>query len=228
MLILPHTNGLRVNLHELCKRILQAVRDGNGAAQRQVVLRVLCRRKLRRGIDRRARLADNHVIDIKMIFAQRFVGEDLRFLRRRAVADGNERDAVLLDKPYERLFGFAHARLAVRGVNDAGVEHLARGIDDGDLAARAVAGVKADGHAAFDGRLHQKLTEVYGEHLNGVVARFFGQLRTNFPLDGRENETAVCVNCGFAYDFAARGIALYVSGDQNRLPAHVIHFERNF
>ena len=33
------------------KRILQAVRDRNGAAQRQVVLRVLCRRKLRRGID---------------------------------------------------------------------------------------------------------------------------------------------------------------------------------
>ena len=163
-----------------------------------------------------------------MVFAQRFVGEDLRFLRRRAVADGDECDAVLFDKPYERLFGFAHACLTVRGINDAGVEYLARGIDDGDLAARAVAGVKPDGHAAFDGRLHQKLTEVYGEHLNGVVARFFGQLRTNFPLDRRENETAVCVNCGFAYDFAARGIALYVSGGQDCLPAHVIHFERNF
>lgn len=74
----------------------------------------------------------------------------------------------------------------MRGINDAGVEYLARGIDDGDLAARAVAGVKADGHAAFDGRLHQKLTEVYGEHLNGVVARFFGQLRTNSrSIDGK-------------------------------------------
>ena len=33
MLVLPHTNGLRVNLHQLRQRVLQAARDGHRAAQ---------------------------------------------------------------------------------------------------------------------------------------------------------------------------------------------------
>ena len=116
VLVLADADRLRVDLDELGERVLQAVRDRDGAAQRQVVVGVLRRRELGGRVDRSARLADDHVVDgvEQPVFAQHRVGEDLGLLRGRAVADRDQRDAVAADQPQERPFRLAHAVFAVR------------------------------------------------------------------------------------------------------------------
>ena len=61
MLILPDPNRLRVDFHQLCQRVLQPPRNGNGAAQGNIKLRKFFCSQLGRRIDRGARLADHHV-----------------------------------------------------------------------------------------------------------------------------------------------------------------------
>ena len=61
VLVLAHADGLGVDLHQLCQRVLQAAGDGNGAAQGNVKLRELLGRQLGGGVDRRPRLADHHI-----------------------------------------------------------------------------------------------------------------------------------------------------------------------
>ena len=99
---------------------------------------------------------------------------------------------MLFDEPHKRLLGLAHAALAVRRVDDAGVEHLAGRIDDGDLAAGAVSGVEADGYAALDRRLHQELAQVERKDADRVLVRLFGQLAADLALDGGFSPRLTC------------------------------------
>ena len=60
-------------------------------------------------------------------------------------------------------------------VHDGGIEHLARTVNDGDLAAVAVAGVETHSDLALDGRLHQQRAQVEGEHLYRALAGGIGK-----------------------------------------------------
>ena len=66
VLILPHADGLGVDLHQLRQRVLQPPRDGHGAsAGSRRYSRELLRGELACGVDRRARLADHHIADAR-------------------------------------------------------------------------------------------------------------------------------------------------------------------
>src|SRR5699024_11901335 len=52
VLVLSHANGLRINLHKLCQRILYTSRDGRSTSLSHVEIRKLFRSQFARGIHR--------------------------------------------------------------------------------------------------------------------------------------------------------------------------------
>ena len=185
MLILPHADGLGIDLDQLGQRVLHAAGDADRAAKRHVELRELLRRQLAGRIHGRARLADDHVGRALRQFRQERGDELLGLARGGAVADGDGRDpeapAQVDDVPAGARLGgllprqgeMAHAR----------GEHLAVFIHHGQLAARAEAGVHAQRDAALDRRGHEQLVQVFAEHLNGAGAGAFGQIGADLPLN---------------------------------------------
>ena len=98
VLILTDADRLRLDFHELGERILHAPRDGDGAADRHVVVGQLLLRELRGGVDGGACLVRDEVVDGELVLADEVRRELLRLVGCRAVADGNERHAVLPDE----------------------------------------------------------------------------------------------------------------------------------
>ena len=75
------------------QRVLQPPRDGDRAAQVDVVLRKFLRRQRRGGIDGGARLRDDH-IGRAVLLPQQLADHGLRLARGRAVAEGDVRDLI--------------------------------------------------------------------------------------------------------------------------------------
>ena len=61
VLVLPHADGLGVDLHQLRQGVLEPPGDGNRRAQGHVEVRELLGAQLGGGVDRGPRLADHHV-----------------------------------------------------------------------------------------------------------------------------------------------------------------------
>jgi hypothetical protein len=111
VLVLPDADGLRVDLHQLGERVLQAPRDAHRAAQRHVEARELVAREVARRVDRRAALVHHHHLGAHAARrervarrgrGERLAHELLGLARRGAVADGDELGAVPRDEPHER------------------------------------------------------------------------------------------------------------------------------
>ena len=98
MLILSDTDRLRIDFHQFRQRILQPARDGYRRAQVHIILREFLRRQLRRGIDGRARLVDDHIGNAAAKLMDHLDGHGLRLTRGRAVADGKMAHIVLFDE----------------------------------------------------------------------------------------------------------------------------------
>ena len=62
MLVLSYPDGLRIDLHQLCQRILEPPRDGRRAPLPHVELGEFFTRQLARRVDRRAGLIDDHIL----------------------------------------------------------------------------------------------------------------------------------------------------------------------
>ena len=156
VLVLPHADGLGVDLDKFRERILQASCNGDGGAQVDVKIGEFRCRQGRRGIDRRARLIDDGVGDARILAkpADEFDGHLLGLAARRAVADGDMPDGVLSDERGELFDALALLALAVRRIDDGGIQHLARTVHNGDLAAHAIPGIQPHRHKSLDGRLH--------------------------------------------------------------------------
>ena len=74
------------------------------------------------------------------------------------------------------------------GVDHGGVQHLARGIHHGDLAARAVRGIQSQRHLAADGRLHQQRAQIGGEQRNGLLLRALRKIGADLALQRGEDQ----------------------------------------
>ena len=82
-------------------------------------------------------------------------GEFLGLVAGGAVADGHDLNAVFENHRFDGLFCLVNALELRHRVYHVGIQHLAGGVDDGHLAAHAVAGVQTHDGFAADGRLEQ-------------------------------------------------------------------------
>ena len=85
----------------------------------------------------------------------------------------------------------------------AGLQHLARLIDDRQLAARAEARVHAQRHLAADGRLHEQLLHVLAKDTDRALVRAVGQLISDLALERRPDQAAPRILRRLAHDVAA-------------------------
>ena len=193
MLILPDAERAHVDFDKLRERVEQTARYGYRAADRQVEVGEFLHRDFVGGIYRRARFRNDCVSDGAIELFYKLGDEDLRFLGRRAVADGYAVDVVLGDYLFERFLGFFYLLLRRSRIYDRLIEELAARVDDSYLAARAVRGVEPEYHLAFERRLQQQRFEVALEGLYGLLGRAVEKLRPHFAFYRRLYEPVVAV-----------------------------------
>ena len=102
-------------------------------------------------------------------------------------------DPVLVDEPLEGIDRLLLFALGERRVDDRRIEHLARRVDDGHLAAVRVAGVEPHCDKAFHGRLHEKRPEVEGKVVNRRLVCRVGQHRPELALHAGRKKPVVAV-----------------------------------
>ncbi len=170
VLILADADRLGIDLHQLRQRVLKAPGDGDRAAQRHVHVRQLLGGVTRRGVHRRARLGHHHLGELQLrVLRDEFAGELVGLAGRRAVADRDQLDRVLLREP--RQLG---ERLVPLVGRDVRVDHvrgddLAGRVDHGDLHTRAEAGVQAERRAGAGRGGQQQVPQVRREHVDRLV-----------------------------------------------------------
>ena len=223
MLILPHTDGLGVDFDQLGQRILQAARDGDGTAQIYVVLGELLGRKGGGRIDRGAGLRDDHIRHA-LYAPQKLADGCFRLAGGCAIADGNMSHAVLFNEPLQRDDGFLPLGLGEGGIDHSGVQHLARRVHHGDLAAVAVAGVQPHRHMTAHRRLHQKWAQVQREIANRALVGLVRQGAAQFALHTGRDQAVIGVLGSGADEGcrpAARDKHRPAHADKRLLPVHL-------
>ena len=145
VLVLPDADALRIDLHELGQRVLQAPRDRDRAAHREVEVRELLAGDVARAVDARARLAHQDA-RAPSSPASRSTSRTNASVSRpcRAVADGDARIADVLHAARRASAARAPALVAPSRWMTVVVEELAGVVDDGALAAGAQARVDAE------------------------------------------------------------------------------------
>ena len=178
MLVLAHAHGLGVNFNQFGQRVLQAARNGNRAAQVDVILRELLRRQLGRRIHRSTGFTDDHILQVQPLFLGQFTdyggGKLLGFMPGGAVADGHDLHPVFQHHALDGFLGLIHPLEFRHRVYHVGIQHLAGGVHHGNLAAHAVAGVQAHHGFAADGRLQQQLAQILAKHSDGTLGGLGG------------------------------------------------------
>ena len=194
VLILSHTDRLRIDLHQFCQRILHPPCNGDRAALGHVKVREFRCSQLARGINRGPRLRDDHISHTRH-FRQQRRNELLAFPAGRAVADCDSCYAVLLHKsPDQPCRGCLTVLVARQGKEaDTCIQHLAVLVDHSQLAACTETRVHAEGYLALHRRLHQQLMEILAEYADSLHVRPVRQFIADFPLQRGENQPFPCV-----------------------------------
>ena len=144
VLILADADGLGVELDQFGQRVLQAARDGDGAADGEIEVGKLLARDFGGGIDGGAGLVDRHAEDRREAFLLEEVADQgIGLARSGAVADGDGADVVFRDQRFQGPLGAGDVVLGLERINDVVAEKFAGVVDDGDLAAGADAGVES-------------------------------------------------------------------------------------
>ena len=183
MLILPDAYRLRIDLHELGQRVLQAARYRHGRALRGVEIRELLGPRLGRRVDRRSGFRHDGIAAFWRHAAEHAGDEYDALLRRRSVAHGDILHAVLLYRAEHYLLAFGEPLLRLCGIDDPRPEHLSGAVDDGQLAAGPVSGVETHDRHPLKGRLHQQLLRVLAEKLYRALGGGVGQFVPDLALD---------------------------------------------
>jgi hypothetical protein len=110
-------------------------------------------------------------------------GELVGFAAGGAVADGDQRDLVLLAQPGQRVQAAVPVAAGLVGVDHAGVDELAGLVHHGHLDAGAQARVEAQGGAGAGGGGQQQVFEVAPEDADGFFLGLLAQLAEELEFE---------------------------------------------
>ncbi len=143
MLVLADADRLGFDLHQLGERILQTARNRNRAADGNVKLGKLARRKFRGRVHRGTRFADHDFGQTQFGMAfDEFGGELVGFARSGAVADADKIDVVLLAQLAQHVQRLVPLILGLVRINSGVIDQLASIVNHRRLDARAQARVQ--------------------------------------------------------------------------------------
>ncbi len=179
VLVLADADGFRVDLHKFGERILQAPRDGDRTADRDVEIGQFGAGVSGGGIDRRACFRHHGLGEFEVCVAcHQVCGELVGFARGRAVADGDEIDFVGAGKARENRDRFVPAVLRLVRIDRLVGYDFAGGINNRDFDAGAEARIEAHRRACACGRGKQEIAQISGEDFCGFV---LGELAQTHP-----------------------------------------------
>ena len=232
MLILSDADGLRVNFDQLCERVFQPAGDGYRRAQIDIKIRKFLCGELGCGVNRSACLTDNHILNRQTAFADKLRQKLFGFAACRAVAQCDTGDMVFLTQALHGLLGFRNRLFGHGRINDSGIQNRAGLIDNGQLAAHAVAGVKAEHDMVFNRRLHEQRTQIERKGCDRLFVCRVGQFLANFAAERREQQTLPSILCHFGQLLFIR-MRLAEYGAANQLQCRFVitdefHFEQLF
>ena len=174
VLVLAHTNRLRIDLHQFGQRVLQAAANGDGATSRHIFLRefldsdhacAVHRSTCFRNDDARRNLA--------LELGGHFGAEGIRFAASSTVTDSNQINLVLVDEAHQVHSGTGLVVPRFMRLNNAVIHELAVFVEHGHLATCTETRVEGE-HGLVAGRCgEQDVLQVLAEHLEGF---FFGSV----------------------------------------------------
>ena len=230
VLVLPHTDGLRVYLDKLRQRVHKPAGDGYGTAHRYIIFRKLIPGYLGSGVDGCTLLADNENLHFPV---ERLPFQEIfRLAAGSAVAHGDGFHLIGLYHLLQfgkRLFALVHRRM---WVDILVVQQVALRIQAHHLTAGAESGVYSHHPFLPQGRCQQQLPQVFRKDADGFIVGTLLALRGKLGLDGRFQQTLVGILHGFRYLLPAGVVTLYKLPFQ---PFHTLfvvgadtHFEQTF
>ena len=193
MLILSDADGFRINLHQLCQRILKTSCDRRCAPLSHIKVREFFRRQLAGRIDGCSGFADNDILHFLRDFLQQFHNHLFRLSGCGSISKRNERNMIFADQLFQHFFCFFYFVLRSCRVDDHRIQHLAGRINNCQFAASAECRIPAKNSLPCNRRLHQKLLQVFTKHTDSPFFRILSQCISDLTLNSRSNETAVTV-----------------------------------
>ncbi len=139
---------------------------------------------------------------------------------------------VLCDQLLQLSFGLLHLILGCGGINHFRVQHLTGGVHHRKLTSRAERRIPAQHHLTGNGRLQQKLFQIFAEYTDSAILRLFRHVIAYLALDGRGNETLIAILYGLLNQgsgmgiFRGYGFLLQITADP--LPGRIYFDCQNF
>ena len=210
VLILPHSDALRVNLDKFGQRIHQSTADAYSATHRDILIRKLLAGCLRCRIDRRAILADDEDREPCPYLLDKL----LRLAAGRSIANGDSLYLIVVDhllQVHLRLHPVVHGRMGEDGFV---VEQIALRIQTYHLAARTETRVDAH-HALLSqwGR-EQQLTHVAHKHIDGFLVGLLLAQRGKLRLYRGFQESLVAIFYRFGHQLLAFALSTNIAALQ--------------
>ncbi len=184
VLVLAHADRFGIDLHQLGERVLQAARNGDGAAHREVEIGKLLPGDIRGGVDAGAALADGHGENaVELALAQKLAHKLIGLASGGAVANGDGAHVVLRHQLLQNFGRLLQPALRGEGIHHVMGKKLAGLIDNRELAAGAQAGVDAQHGDRSGGRREQQVVQIVAEDRDGIGVGTLLQLKANFALN---------------------------------------------
>ena len=157
MLILPHADGFRVDLHQLCQRICQTAGDGHRTTHGDIVVGKFCASHCRSGIDRSSVFAhqeNGNLVPIHLSIRLRFqtAHQFFGFTSCRTITNRHGFYAILLRQFLQGGCGSGAIFLGFVGINRGVVQEIALFVKANHLTSRAKTRVDAHDSARSKGR----------------------------------------------------------------------------
>ena len=162
MLILSHTDGLRIDLHQFRQRILYSSCNGCRASLSHVKIRKFFRRQFAGGIDRSSRFIGDHIRNFLRNLFQDLHDDLFGFPACGSISHRNQRHSVSMDQ----FFDFVLCRLDLPLIGrsgriyDSGIQHLSGLIHNRQLASGTERRIPSKHHLSGDRRLQKQLFQI--------------------------------------------------------------------
>ncbi|MNC19823.1 hypothetical protein D3C75_677620 [compost metagenome] len=194
VLVLPHADRLRLDLHQLRQRVLHPPGNRDGAALRHIQVRELLLGQLGGGVDTGAGFADDAVDQSGLLkLADQGADELLGLPGGGAVADHDQLQPVLRDEPPENRLRLRHLIIGRGRIGHGNLQQLAGIVHRRQLAAGAVGRVNTQHPFALHRGLQQKAAQIAAENPDGLLLRLLRQLSPHLTFDGRGQQTLIGV-----------------------------------
>ena len=191
VLILPHADALRVELHEFGERVHEPTPDAHRAAHGEVVVRKFLPRRFARRVNGRA--AFIHHDDRNAGGQPERSDECLRLASRRAVANRDGLDVEFLHDRLHELRRFSRFASAFLRVNHVVPDELSLPVEHDHFASRAKTRIDGEHRLLPKRRGEQQFAEIACEDARGFLVGLLFETEPRFALHRETEQPLVTV-----------------------------------